>query len=582
MNMILKVAVHILLLQISIAKHGTDLRLLNTMSGGQNAGVLMSTNTSMAQCTDEDFCSSWYYCEEGHCKCGNELGGMLKCNQIGKVYILDRSCMTYSNMSHRMEAGHCIYNYEVNNDFKNRIYHSVPANKSRLADHFCGKAFNRAGTLCGRCKEDHYPMAYSFNMTCIPCHGGTNWLKYALAAFLPLTFFCFVVLFLKINAASSHLHGFVFYSQAVSIPALARHILLASQDTPTFMIMTRFVCMINGIWNLDFFRSMNLEICLRLNTLQNLALDLAVGIYPLLLMVLSYFLINLYDNNFKPLVVIWKPFRHLFSLFSKNWEIRTSVIDAFGTFFLLSNVKFLSVSFDLLVPVDVHQLHSNGDLSHSLRLYYDATIPFFSKAHLPYAILGMVVFLLLVVLPLLLLILYPFRWFQKFLNLFPVRWYVLHTFMDSFHASYKNGTEPGSWDCRWFAALFLVARLFLFLLGALTQNSMYFVTSSMFLTVFVAVLVMVEPYKASHRHYTSITAVFVLLVPTLHLCLTGIEFAEAGSSEIAYVFYVLPAIISLSSFLYFPVIIIHKLGLSRCIRYVLQRIRAWKWGYQTL
>lgn len=101
-----------------------------------------------------------------------------------------------------------------------------------------------------------------------------------------------------------------------------------------------------GIWT--FFRSFDLNICLGTGTLETLALDLIVGAFPLMLMVLSYVLIELHDRNFKPLVIVWKPFRVLFGLFRNNWEIRTSLIDAFATFFLLSNVKFQSVCFDLL------------------------------------------------------------------------------------------------------------------------------------------------------------------------------------------------------------------------------------------
>ncbi len=64
-----------------------------------------------------------------------------------------------------------------------------------------------------------------------------------------------------------------------------------------------------GIWNLDFFRSFDLGICLGTGTLPTLALDIAVGVYPLLLTILSYIMIQLYDRNFLPLVILWKPFK---------------------------------------------------------------------------------------------------------------------------------------------------------------------------------------------------------------------------------------------------------------------------------
>lgn len=535
---------------------------------------------SLFTCAAQDFCSPWYYCNKGHCKCGRELSSILRCNEdVLSVHVLDRYCMTYNEIHNVMEVGHCIYNFENIDDASNRVYHFINTNISMLDSLVCGKIFNRIGTLCGRCKEDYYPMAYSYNMTCISCHGGSNWWQFVLAAFLPLTIFCFLVLIFKLNAASSHLHGFILYSQAVSIPAIARNILLTSQDRPTYMKIARFVLAVNGIWNLDFFRSLNLNICLRINTLQNLALDFAVGVYPLFLMMLSYFLINLYGCKFKPLVIMWKPFQTLLSLFRKNWEIKTSVVDAFATFFFLSNVKFLSVSFDLLVPVKVHELQPTGIINTSYKLYYDASIELFSSAHLPFAIFGMMILVTLVLLPLLLLILYPFRWFQKLLNLFPFRWYILHTFMDSFYACYKNGTEPGSRDCRWFASLFFVVRLLLLVIGAVTQSTMYFIASSVLLAIFAMILILVEPYKTSHKHYSSITTIFVLLIAMLHMCLTALEYAERRNNEITYMFYLLPAIISILAFLYLPAVVIRQLG---CARMVSKRLQAKRLGYSIL
>ena len=67
------------------------------------------------------------------------------------------------------------------------------------------------------------------------------------------------------------------------------------------------------------------------------------------------------------------------------------MIDSFATFFLLSNVKFLSVAYDLLKPVRVNRLSFSGNFTHPLRMYYDATIDYFGSTHLPYAILAIVV-----------------------------------------------------------------------------------------------------------------------------------------------------------------------------------------------
>ena len=103
---------------------------------------------------------------------------------------------------------------------------------------------------------------------------------------------------------------------------------------------------------------------------------------------------------------LWKPFHRLFIYFRKQWNIKTSVIEVFATFLLLANLKFLNVSFDLLTPTEVYNI--NGS-SLGLFLYYDASIAYFGKEHLPYAVLTLVVLFIFVLLPTVLLLLYPMR-----------------------------------------------------------------------------------------------------------------------------------------------------------------------------
>ena len=87
-----------------------------------------------------------------------------------------------------------------------------------------------------------------------------------------------------------------------------------------------------------------------------------------------------------------------------------SVIDSFATFFLLSYIKLLSVSADLLIPTKIYKLGSNEV---QFGLYYSPTVQYFGDEHLPYAITATVILTMLVCIPTLILILYPFQIFQK-------------------------------------------------------------------------------------------------------------------------------------------------------------------------
>ena len=116
-------------------------------------------------------------------------------------------------------------------------------------------------------------------------------------------------------------------------------------------------------------------------------------------------------------------------------------------------MKFLSVSFDLLTPTEVHNI--NGSLL-GLFLYYDASIAYFGTEHLPYAVLALLLLLIFVIFPIVLLLLYPMRCFQQCLGRCGLSFYALCIFMDAFQGGYKDGTN-GTRDCRYFEALYLFA-----------------------------------------------------------------------------------------------------------------------------
>ena len=294
-------------------------------------------------------------------------------------------------------------------------------------------------------------------------------------------------------------------------------------------------------------------------------------------------MICLYDGNFKPLVIVWRPFRDVFRLFHQNWKVRTSLIDAFSTFFLLSNMKFLSTSFDLLTPVKVYQLNSTGHLSHSWRLYYDATVPYFGHAHLPYAVLGLVVLTLFVLLPSVLLILYPFCWFQRFLNLFPFRWYILHTFMDTFLGCYKDGTEPGTHDCRWFASVYFLGRLLAVAIGSLTLSSMLFSFFPMILTLIAILYIAIEPFKLNVADRSSVNAICILLLAIWFVCICGYNISMFKKPGLVTLFLLVAVLIALAGLLYVSVLILKWLYKQRKFGMIfLNRLYARRHGYDII
>ena len=533
----------------------------------------------------ENNCPPGLFCKEDHCECGKVYpSNLIHCNG-SRSFVLKYTCVTFHEDTQLTSVGVCI---RALNRTKSRgnlasdtTYHLLPGNVSQLDDMMC-RPFNRTGKLCGRCLPDHYSLAYSFNMNCIPCpHVHWNWFWYILAAYLPLTLFYLLILYFKINTTTSHLFAVVYCCQTLTIPVNVRNIFNEIEyDTNSHsftVIVAKLLCSLYGIWNLDFFRPFYSNLCLGIGILPTLTLDYVIAVYPLLLILISYLLIVLHNLNFRVVRILWRPFYALFSLFRRNWDIRTSVIDAFATFFFLSNGKFLSASFDLLIPTPVYQLYPDH-YNYTLGLYYAADVEYFGSEHLPYGILAIVMLCVFVILPCTVLALYPFAFFQKFLNLFPFPWYILHTIVDSFYGCYKDGTQPGTRDYRWCLSIFFTFRLCQFLLYAIPDKIVYSLIYLLIQVVLITLMAVVQPFK-SFPHNT-ITIIFLQLNVFISVATLSVPVTVIIAPDYLYFFYVLGIIACAVPLLYFKASSLYwvyahrRFGLNAFLR-----VKAWRQGY---
>ncbi len=443
------------------------------------------------------------------CTCQDILPEALKCDaQSLQLSVTDCHCVTFDNLSEDTVEGKCFANC-YSDYYITELYQPIPQNGSKLNYFMCEKWWYRTGRLCGECLPGHSPLAYSYHMQCVECpEGNRNIWKYILAAFGPLTVFYFLVLFLKVNVTSSHLHGYLIFAQLFASPAFTRtlaisiHKRYSTGDTDiTLPILTTAY----GIWNLDFFRWFYSDICLDVSKLTVLALDYAVAIYPLLLTVVSYVLIELYARNVRIVVVLWKPFQWFLIRIRRNWECRRTVIDAFATFFLLSSVKMAWTSFELFIPVKATSLTENEI---EWVYYLNATVVFFGRDHLPYAILAIVFCFLFSIIPILLLLFYQAQCSQRILNYLRIHHQIIKSVMDSFQGRYKNGTETKTKDCRWFSAIPLLGQFILSVLHSVTLDITFTLPCTILAVYFMLLTMIAQPYKSEFSHYTKIDAIF--------------------------------------------------------------------------
>ena len=193
-------------------------------------------------CSHDSECPTWFTCNSSSmCQCGNKQDHAIACDdKLQRSAVLDCYCVTYDNESRSTYLGLCFYNYD-NHKKTGTVYQSLPTNVEMLINGSVCTDFNRAGLLCGSCEDDYSPFIPSYNLSCVKCpNGNRNWWKFILAGFGPLTFFYFFVVLFNINVTSSHLHGVVWFSQALSTPALVRGIMLAChREYPNLLKISR-------------------------------------------------------------------------------------------------------------------------------------------------------------------------------------------------------------------------------------------------------------------------------------------------------------------------------------------------------
>ena len=461
--------------------------------------------------TDND-CPPWYFYNHSTsaCECRESLNRLVHCDpSLDYVLVLNSYCMTYDNSdTGTMIVSACPYNiFNTTHIPYLTNYHQVPLNSSELNDAMCGN-FNREGQLCGQCKEGYYSPAYSYDLQCRNCtYSSYNWAKYIFVAFGPLTIFLLFIFLFKISIASPPLVAFVLICQLSTAPVHVRYILVLTENNITVNTLVRVMTTLYGIWNLDFFRTLLPPICLDLTALQIQALDYVTAFYPLTVIVVAYFIIELYEREYRFIRWLWRPFQRCCVNLRRQWDIRTSIIDVFATFLFLSIIKFISTSYDILMPTIPHNQH--GEILDTVYLYYNPTVEYFGKEHLPYAILALCIHLLVFILPFVLLMLYPCKCFQRCLTHCHLHSHALRTFMDAFQGCLKDGTN-GTRDCRHFSAVYLGTGVLLYLVFAIIHNTYVWPLCTVVLLGICILHILFRPYKQAC--FNTVVGVTYLLV----------------------------------------------------------------------
>ena len=334
------------------------------------------------------------------------------CNLHTQILIQPCYCMYYDSALNLSIVGHCYYScYE----YQGKIIEITTSEEFNAK--ICSQygELKRTNRFCGQCADTYGLAAYSYHLfTCIPCkdYDYRNWLQYFAVALLPLTVFYILAVLLSFNVTSSSLNGLVLVIQCTMSPIQ----LLLIEGSPTLMhaktdmFLVKVFSSIFGLLNLDFFRLVYPPFCLhpKANVFAIFSLDYLVALYPFLLIFLTYLLVTAHDKRYRLVVWMWRPLKMCVHCHRNTWNIRTSLIEIFATFILLSYVKILGVSLQILSFTPTYDVAGN-----KLKHYYthfDGTVEYFGHTHLPYAVLALAMISIFVFLPFLLLAVYPRRY----------------------------------------------------------------------------------------------------------------------------------------------------------------------------
>ncbi len=479
-------------------------------------------------------CPTWYLPLESNtnkCTCGDTLDGKIRCLPDEGISLLVGVCITYTD--EQVLVGCCPFVPSTANLLAN-VYTEVPQEASDVDDFMCG-SMNRTGLLCSQCQEGLSLAAMSYRRACVECSNpGVGVIIFLLLAFVPTTAFFVLVMVCSIDITSGPMNGALIVIQVilVRLNQIPSNYLFKS-DNPLSYYPMLFITTFYGIWNLDFLRYVIPPFCISrsLTSLQAEALEYVIAVYPLLLIVITYICVELYDSEYRIMVALWAPCRKIFSSKCfKNFNVKYSLITTFATFLVLTYTKIFHISRSFLNFAEVK--NATGDTVKTV-LLIDASIPYMSATHIPYAVLAVFMLTIFNLLPLVLLLLYPMKCFQLLLGRFPgVNWHPLRAFMDIFQGCYKNGTD-GTRDCRYFAAINLILRVVaLFPIDDQGQSILRLI---MTLMLAIALIAIVRPYQRDIFNAWEVFLYMAVCIVTLWAL--SVTYIKHHSLQIIYVFH---------------------------------------------
>ena len=291
---------------------------------------------------------------------------------------------------------------------------------------------------------------------CVSCHHYlSSLLVFIGIEILPMTIIVLLIIVFNIQLTNGSMNGLVFYSQIVFVIYSDYNLLTSSHTNYQTNDLLASPC---SVFNLDFTPFLgNYSLCIapHMSPLGAISFWYVVGFYPLLLLLLLYVWITLYDKGYKCVVLVTRPFHRCMARFWSMTGIEPSFTHSIASIYILCFTQLAATSFKIM-RFRLQYYHRKS----LLFFFYDAKQPYFGGIHVLASIFAILVLLFLILLPTLHILFYRFKWFHKLLDCLHLRKQLLISLGDVFTGPYKNGSD-GTYDYRFFAGFYLLLRILL-------------------------------------------------------------------------------------------------------------------------
>ena len=354
-----------------------------------------------------------------------------------------------------------------------------------LNNFICGK--ERTSVLCGKCQEGLSVHYHSRQYKCSQsgqCHLGL--LYYILSELVPLVVLFTTVIAFDICFTSGTTNGFVFFSQVLdSLSVDAKGAVCFPSGVDKLKVGYNIIY---GLFNFDFFSAEFLSFCLWKGAA---VLDVLAFKYVTTLLAFGLVLC---------LVATMRRWNcKAISSLKRKVTTKNSVINGLSAFLVMCYAQCTRVSFQILTPVTL--MGKGGQPGPQVSFF--GGIPYLGKDHLPYAIPACFCLAVIVIIPPLLLLVYPLH-FQilaycglsesKTITFISIPAVKLKPLLDSFQGCFKD-------KLRFFAGLYFVYRFAILAAYAFSMSTLqFYIIVEVLVIVMLGIHAVAQPYETRQHN----------------------------------------------------------------------------------